>query len=236
MAYRDYSRLKRVQEYQNKKTAMVFGGLTLFIIIFGFFFGIPLISKFVGLFSNSPKVQNEASTSPLLAPSLETPPQFTNHQSLIIKGSTTPNNPVKVFVNNNEVDATSDSDGNFTANLDLDKGDNTIFAVSTDKKGNTGTDSTHYTVNFDDEPPNLTLNSPTDGQGFFGDNHKSVNINGQTDLDASVTVNGRVAIVDGAGKFNLNMNLENGQNEINIVALDKAGNKKEINISVNFSS
>lgn len=230
----NYSRLNRIQEYQNKKTAVVFGGLTLFIIIFGFFFGIPLISKFVGLFSKPAKTQT-VSNSVAIAPTLSTLPQFTNQSSLIVKGNTSANSKVKIFVNNDENDVQSDSDGNFTSNITLTKGDNTIFAQTVNGSA-TSNDSTHVVVNYDNEIPDLTVNSPSDGQSFFGDKQRSINVTGQTGAENTLTVNDRVAILDSSGKFNLNYDLSDGDNQLKIIATDRAGNKKEIDLKVTFSS
>ncbi len=231
----NYSRLNRVQEYQNKKTAMIFGGLTLFIIVFGFFFGIPLISKFVGLFSKPSKTQTQNSNSPIIAPTLSVPPQFTNQQSIILKGTTSPGSKVKIFVNNKESTTQSDSDGAFTVSVGLDKDDNIIFAQTVDKSGNLSDDSSHYTVVFDNKAPELTVNSPTDGQTFFGSKQKTITITGTTDADGSLSINDRVAIIDNTGKFNFSYELGDGDNELKIVAKDKADNKKEIDLKVTYN-
>jgi len=229
------SRLSEVEEQKSIKSALIFGGLTILIIILSLIFGIPLFSKFINLF-NKPSTQNQVNqTVTLLAPTLSTPPKYTKEQSIIIKGISTPNSLIKIFFGNSTDEVTSDGDGNFTANIGLVKGNNVIYAVTLDKNGNTSANSTSYTINYTNQTPNLTVNTPQNNQNFYGSSQQNLNIQGSTDANNNIAINDHTVVVDPTGKFSYSINLQNGDNNLKIVSTDPAGNKKEIDLKVTFN-
>lgn len=234
---REYrSRLAEVEEKKSVRSALIFGGLTLLIIIFGIIFGIPLFSKFIGLFTkNSATSQTNGNATILLAPTLSQLPEFTNQQSIVVKGSAKVGSTVKIFFGDSSNQISADDSGNFATNVTLKKGKNNIYAKVVDNGGNESPDSVHYTVTFTNDPPKLTVTSPSDGQSFFGDKQKTLSVQGQVDQNITVTVNDRIAIVDSTGKFSINYDLQQGENELKVVAKDLAGNKKEIDLKVTFN-
>lgn len=234
---REYrSRLAEVEEKKSVRSAFIFGGLTLLILILAVVFGLPLFSKFIGLFTkNSSTSQTNGNTAILLAPTLAQLPEFTNQQSIVVKGSAKPGSTIKVFFGDATDQVPADDSGNFALNVGLKKGKNVIYAKVVDASGNESPDSVHYTVIFTNDAPKLTVTSPTDGQQFFGDKQKTLNVQGQVDQDISVTINDRIAIVDSSGKFSMNYDLQQGDNQLKIIAKDQAGNKKEIDLKVTFN-
>lgn len=229
------SRLNEVEEQKSVKSAVVFGGLTLLIIILAIFFGIPAFSKFLGLFNKSSAQPSATNIPTLTAPNLETLPQYTNESSIIVKGSGTPNSTVKIFFNDSSDEAPVDDNGNFAANISLIKGINTIYAETTDSSGNLSGSSAKYTVNYSVQVPNLTIASPQNNQNFYGSTQKTLTVLGTTDANNSVTINDHIAIVDPSGKFNLPVDLQDGDNQIKVISSDQAGNKKEIDLKVTFN-
>ncbi|HSX48705.1 MAG TPA: hypothetical protein VLE44_00420 [Candidatus Saccharimonadales bacterium] len=234
---REYrSRLAEVEEKKSVRSALTFGGLTLLIIILGVIFGIPLFAKFINLFSkNSTTSQINGNTTILLAPTLSQLPEFTNQQSIVVKGSAKVGSTVKIFFGDSSDQVSTDDSGNFATNVGLKKGKNTIYAKVIDGSGNESPDSVHYTVTFTNDPPKLTVTTPSDNQSFFGDKQKTLGVQGQVDPDITVTVNDRIAIVDSSGKFSINYDLQQGDNQLKIIAKDQAGNKKEIDLKVTFN-
>jgi hypothetical protein len=229
-----HSRLQQVEEQKSIKSAVVFGGLTVLIIILAVLFGITAFSKIINIF-NKKSTQTEIQSSTLSTPNLETLPQYTKDESIVIKGTTSPNSTVKVFFNNSSDEASSNDNGSFAINVSLTKGANTIYAKTIDNKGNESASSNSYTVNFSNQVPNLTVNSPQNNQNFYGDTQKALNVQGSTDINNQVTVNDHIAIVDPAGKFNYSINLQDGDNNLKIISTDQAGNKKEIDLKVTFN-
>jgi hypothetical protein len=232
---REYkSRLSEVENQQSLRSAVIFGGLTIFIILFVIFFGIPIFGKISSLFvkkSNPTITQNIT----LLPPNLIAPPQHTNQQSIIIKGSTLPNSKVKIFFNNSSDETISDSSGNFAMNITLTKGANIIYGQTIDSNGNISNNSSSFTVNFTNQTPNLTINTPANNQVFYGDSQKTITIQGSTDVNNTVTINDHITVLDTNGKFSLPFNLSEGDNQLKIISADQAGNKKQIDLKVTFN-
>ncbi len=231
-----HSRLQQVEEQKSIKTALIFGGLTVVIIVAAIFFGIPAFSKFINLFNrNSAQSQTKNNAVTLHTPSLANLPQYTNQQSIIVKGTSSPNATVKVFFNDSSDETSTDNDGNFAINVSLTKGANTIFAQTIDSSGNASVNSNSYIVNFSNQVPNLTVNSPQNNQTFYGSTQQLLTVQGSTDINNTVTINEHIAVVDPAGKFSYPFNLQNGDNNLKIISQDQAGNKKEIDLKVTFN-
>jgi glucodextranase-like protein len=233
---REYkSRLSEVEEQKSIKSALVFGGLTVLIIIFAILFGIPLFSRFINLFSKNSTTVTSSQNSNLLPPNLSVLPQYTNQKSIIVKGTSAPNSTIKIFFGNSSDETSSDENGNFAANIGLSKGANVIYTQTLDKNGNQSAKSTIYTVNFTDQIPNLTVNVPQNNQIFYGSSQQNLNIQGSTDASNTITINDHIAVLDNTGKFNYPFNLQNGDNNLKIISTDPAGNKKEIDLKVTFN-
>ncbi len=230
------SRLNEVEEKKSIKSAMIFGGLTLLVIILGIFFGIPLFSKFINLFNKSSTAQNSPTSVPsVVAPTLSVLPKYTNQQNISVKGSALANSTIKIFFNDSSDETTTDENGNFEIKIGLVKGVNTIYAKTIDKSKNESESSNSYVVNFTTQTPNLTVNVPQNNQSFYGSTQQKLTVQGSTDVGNTVTINDHMAILDSSGKFSFPYDLQNGDNQIKIISMDQAGNKKEIDIKVTFN-
>ena len=68
--------------------------------------------------------------------------------------------------------------------------------------------------------PVLTIQQPVDN---LETNQETVEIIGQTEVGAMVTINGQAVVVDNAGKFLANLDLQKDVNNIKIIATKKSG-------------
>lgn len=234
---REYkSRLSDVEEKKSIRSAIVFGGLTIFVIVLLLIFGIPAFSRFIALFSKNSVTSSSQEVKTILAPpNIEALPQYTKDQNINVKGKAIPALNVKIYFNSSSDETVTDDQGNFSANISLEKGTNTIYAVTIDKNGNQSMPTDKYIVNYLNKEPSLTVNSPSNNQSFYGDKQKNINVSGSTDSGNSITVNDRVAIVESGGKFEIQIILNDGDNQIKVVSTDAAGNKKEIDLKVTFN-
>ncbi len=233
--YKEYkSRLSEVEEKKSVKSAIIFGSLTILVIILVIFFGLQIFSRFVGLF-NKPAGNTQTKQNILVSPALASLPQYTNKQAIIVKATATPNSDIKIFFNNSSDVTVSDTNGDFALNISLSKGTNTIFAKVIDKTGNSSESSNVFTVNYTTQVPNLTINVPQNNQNFYGSTQKSLDVQGSTDPSNTLTINDHVAVLDGAGKFSYVIDLQSGDNNLKIISTDLAGNKKEIDLKVTFA-
>ncbi len=231
-----YSRLQKVEEKRNIRSAIIFGGLTILVIAFFLFFGIPLVARVASFFSgikNTPTVDTNNLPVPP-PPSFSTLPEFTNQQKLHVEGTAQPASTVTIYFNDTPTDVKAGDTGKFTSDFSLIKGNNTLYAKAKNKAGQSEA-SDKFTIVYDTQPPKLDISSPHDGDTFFGDKQKQLTVQGSTDPESSVTVNDRIAIVENGGSFKVTLDLASGDNTINIASTDSAGNKKEVSLKVTFT-
>jgi len=201
--------------------------------------GIPLfmkVSNFVDSFREDGGPSSINDDTPPPPPRLESLPEYTNENKLQIDGTTEEGATVTIHFNDEIKEIIAGSGGDFSTSFTLVKGENTVFAYATDKAGNKSIKSQTYSISFDNEPPDLEIIKPSSGESFFGTQQKQLSIEGQTEGEASVTINDRVVVVNSSGKFNLPVSLENGENKFMIVSTDRAGNKTELELVVSYSS
>jgi hypothetical protein len=233
-----YSRLASSEEKRNMRRATTFVALTIVAVILIFTVGIPVMAKFAGFIgdlrkSSTPVDINDKTPPP--PPAVENLPEYTNQQKLGISGSSESGAAVKLFYNTSEEEVVAGEDGKFTFSIILSKGANDISLSSCDTSGNESAKTTSYTIVFDNEPPDLSIDSPSDGASFFGTKQRQITVLGTTETAASITINDRPIKVADDGSFSYTTTLGDGNNDFNIKAFDKAGNTTENKISVNYS-
>jgi len=85
---------------------------------------------------------------------------------------------------------------------------------------------------YDDKPPTLVMTNPSEDK--LEVDYSDFDITGNSDLGVSVTVNGRVALVDDEGTFKLKFQLNSGKNTLEIVARNVAGNESRKTIEISY--
>jgi bacillopeptidase F len=232
------SRSRRYKTYEREsKKNLYLSLLGIVVVIFAVFkFGIPLIANFsllvAGQGKNTEQSKNEFSF--INAPILNPLPEATNSAEIVIKGRAEKGNKIELFINDSLVDKTSaNSKGDFEFRNTLSEGSNKI-AARVRKAEETSNFSQIFDVVFDSKAPELSIDSPTDGQSFSKEQNRA-NVAGKTESDSTITVNGFRAIVGFNGNFSYSLPLQNGENKITVIASDLAGNKTEKEIKVNYS-
>lgn len=236
---RDYiSRRQKVASKKNVRSALFFAILTISTILILIIFGIPLIVKYVSVLTNISKSNSEIESedhTPPPPPTFQYFPDSTKEESVDIKGYTEPGAFVDLFINSDKHEIISDSDGNFSYKLEINRGSYAVEAISRDKSGNESKKIFGGKITFDNTPPEIEITNPSDNQQIYGSANKQLTISGKTDEESKLTVNGRSAIVSSDGSFSITFTLNEGDNTFNISSEDKAGNKSEKNITVNFA-
>ncbi|MFJ8065734.1 S8 family serine peptidase [Psychrobacillus sp. NPDC096426] len=160
----------------------------------------------------------------------------TNEASISVEGTASPTTTIKLKQNGEDAGSVVvGTDGKFAIPTQLTEGINKFTAVSLLDGRVTG-ESAPIEVILDTLKPKLTIDSPKDGDKT---NRESVTIEGTVEdanLD-TVKVNGQNAtVVD--GKYSKRILLENGANEIKVVAKDKANNSisKKITVTAQYDS
>ena len=233
------SRLKtNIKRQAIHNVILVACGFIILIVALAFF-GPNLLTSFSLFVENSQGNSDTNSTANTQTDSYIAPPTLnplsdaTNKPQVDVSGFAQKNQKIILYVNNQEMNQTDVEDNNqfHFASVQLQSGQNIIEVKA--QNGNKQSDfSNTDTISYLKNPPKLTVTSPQDGQGFSMNSSPSVSIVGTTDTGANVTVNGSWAIIDDQGKFNFLYTLKGGDNDIKVVATDKAGNQttKEFHI------
>ncbi|WP_373893149.1 S8 family serine peptidase [Virgibacillus natechei] len=171
-------------------------------------------------------------------PVITTPAEdlITNEAELIVEGTASPTTTIQLMNNGEEVGTEEvGDDGEFAIPANLTEGKNELTAVSLLDGASVG-ESDPVTVTLDTEAPELTIDNPEDGEKS---NRETVTVEG-TVSDANldyVEINGQEADVSD-GSYSKRILLDNGENEIEVVATDLAENSttESVTMDVNFTA
>lgn len=183
--------------------------------------------------SNVTKIEQNVELAP---PVLNIPFEATNSASIKIKGFTTANSKVQIYLDDNLVDTqTSDTNGNFITNsIDLVMGTNNIYGKSIDENKQESLPSKTIQIRYNNEKPELTIDEPNDGKEIKGGD-KKVTIRGKTDPDNDVNINGLKVIINSDGTFSTTVDLNDGDNTLNITAKNSVGNSTSVSRKIIYS-
>lgn len=232
-----YSRKAITEERNNKRRAIIYIILTIGGLLFLIFLGIPLTAKmasFLGEIKKSNQKIEKEDTIPPATPYIQTPPDYTNLPKVEIKGETEPGISILVNANSQMEEIVSTKEGIFTYNFQLKEGENKIYFVAKDSAGNESAQSKVYTIIYDNTPPEITIKSPKDGESFYGSKQRQITIEGETKDAETLRINGQIVIIENNNSFNYAVTLQEGRNNFEIVAEDKAGNKTTERLTVDF--
>ncbi len=236
---RRYSRLAKIEEKRNIRSAITYVVLTIVLILFVLYFGLPTTAKIAGFLSDlrgSSLPVEQKDTTPPAPPVFETPDEFADKAIITVKGRAEPGVKVSIFLNDKlKEELVAGAEGEFSANLPILAGENTLYGVAKDESGNESAQSRVYIIIYDKKAPDLEITEPANGSSFYGQNQKQITIKGKTESGAQVWVNERFATVDSEGLFVYTTTLQEGENNFEVKAADKADNNATKNLSVTFS-
>ena len=226
--------------YRSKRnrSGPVYFVLTVLFVFFMVKWGVPLFVDLVagptgikgGLLSSS-----EDNVPPQI-PVLSALPEVTNSAEVTIEGYTEPKAEVSVWRNGEMVASDkSDDQGAFKIKVNLSEGENRIQVKARDEKGNES-ESMLKTIIYDKSEITIMIESPVDGVEIFGKNSQNLTVSGKvSQSEATVTVNGNFARVDGEGKFSVVIRLNEGDNDLLVKAVGRAGNAAEKTVKVRLT-
>jgi bacillopeptidase F len=164
------------------------------------------------------------------------PFEATNSAKINISGLAEANVQIELLKNDaslNKIETNENGEFVFE-DIELNEGDNDFNLVAVSTKGGTSELSKTIKVIFDNKVPTLTMTNPVE-DSLKVDN-PDFDVVGQSEKGVSVTVNGHVAMVDDTGQFKSKIQLNSGDNDVEIIVRDLAGNeaKKKVKITYNI--
>lgn len=230
------SRLDRKEDEEITRKTVILGAITVLIFVIVVAFGLPLLVKLSVLLGNAKNQSKDTQEKvlPPLAPRLVTTFEATNSASFSISGVAEPKVNIELMKNDISIGKTAaDDKGTFEFdNITLDKGENVFTALaSTDKEGNSEL-SKAISIVYDDQPPSLNMINPSEDSVTV--DSADFDVTGKSDAGVSVSVNGKLAMVDDDGKFKLKVQLAAGKNSLEIVVRSVAGNETKKTIEIDY--
>ena len=226
--------MSRYLKHKTKRTLFVIA-IIIFLIIASFTVGIQLIIKgsvfIANLFNKSQN--NEIQTTQVLSDiQINEIPESTNSSEIKILGSTSNIDEIVVFLNNYEEKRIAiDSDSFKTTLENLKEGENKIYFVGEQTKSNKRTKTDIYYVYLITEKPKIEISSPQDNSLT---QRSEIQITGKTTPGVDLKINNLPSVVGVNGDFSQYIKLNEGKNEILIIAQDTAGNKEEKKLTVTY--
>ena len=234
---RQRSHLARTLTHKTKKNILLVVVGIILLGLIGFFLGPYLIVQYSLLLDKNtptptPSVRN---TTFIPSPMLDPLTSATNSAKLIVKGTAQNSKTIKVYVNGKSVDSVPvTSTDSFTTSITLTEGENLIKVKSIADDGKESKFSETTLVTYDNKPPELIIDSPSDGESFNKDDNP-ITVRGKTDTNVRITINGFQAITNSKGEFSYSLPLRNDTKEILVIAVDEAGNTTEKKINLSYS-
>lgn len=223
------TRRSRLEEQkQQKKLILSIGGMIAIIVFFALF-GVKMLigfSVFVDTIRGSsptPAAQNTKQV--LFPPTLDPLPIATFSSILRIGGSGTAGNTITVYDSGKELKKTVIAgNGVYTMQLPTLKDGTHILTVKmSDTKGNTSDPTQGVTIKIKTSKPELTIDTPEDNATINNESN-FIAVSGKTESDTTIAINGRIAVIRPDNSFSYTYPLSEGENKLNIVATDIAGN------------
>jgi hypothetical protein len=231
------SRLERVRSRRAGKQGVVYLVLAAVIAIAMFIWGLPLVARLAGLLiksDNTPAANLELRPTP---PIFSDVPEATFSATVSVAGFSQPGVDVVLYLNGSEVGRklTSDSGTFEFSEITLQEGENEVFAYALSKREVQSEKSKSYLVTLDATKPSVTIDSPHDGDVFRGQGQRITTFSGGVNESGSrVYIGERMVIVQSDGKFSLPYQLVEGDQELQIKAVDLAGNENVMTLKLRW--
>lgn len=208
--------------------AIVYIVLAIGIILAMITWGVPVMARLAGmLITQDTGVGGVEELSPT-PPVLSDVPEATTSARVAIGGFAQPGVEVVLLVDGLEYDKVlTDDAGVFEFdNVEIAEGDNQVSAYTISNRGKESELSRAYAIKVDRTAPELTLSSPADGEVFRGQTQRIATFQGLVSEEGTrVLVGERVAIVSTDSSFELAYQLVEGDQEVVVKVVDKAGNE-----------
>lgn len=214
-------------------TYLLFGIVILLLFIFLI---VPnLIRLFFAIIDKESPLEEKDIAPPQVPVLSSNPVEATFSASLNLAGFAEPKSKVIFLLNSaKSAEIIVSEEGKFEHELELVEGQNELSIFGLDEAGNESLKTRSYLITRDSEAPILEIEEPKDGEVIELKKNRTVTIKGKTEPEAKVFINSRLVLADKEGNFSSNYYLDEGKNELVFEATDKATNKTQKKIEVEF--
>jgi hypothetical protein len=230
------SRLEKKKDEEVTRKTVFLGIITVIVFIALVVFGLPFLVKLSVFLGDMKKNTGDVKEKvlPPMSPRIVLPFESTNSDKIAVAGFAEKNITVELLKNDVSIGKVMTNDnGEFKfSDIQLDGGDNVFSALAISDKEGSSDPSKDTKITFDNTPPEITMTNPSEDK--LKVDSADFDITGKTEKNARVTVNGQVAMVDDSGLFKLKYQLNAGDNTINIVVRDLAGNETKKTIVITY--
>ncbi len=230
------SRLVRKEKNKLQKQTFYYLFFGVLILLFFIFLLVPnLIRLFFAVIDRESPFVEKDSVPPQVPILASNPVEATFSASLDLRGFAEPKSKVIFLLNSvKSAEVQVAEDGQFAHELALTEGTNELSIFGVDEALNESLKTRSYLIVRDSEAPILDIIEPKDGSVIELKKNRTLTIKGKTEPEAKVTINDRLVLADKEGNFSTNYYLAEGKNELKFTATDKATNKTERKIEVEF--
>lgn len=215
-----------------------FGAAIILLVVLFLTVAFPLMVHYTGVENSKKYVPVDNQLKPQ-TPILNAPTANTSEDKIQINGFAPAGDKVQFIIDGEEDEnnlVTASVDGTITFEWRLTEGENTLAAYTIADDGLESDTTKEYRVNFDKTAPTLEITQPESQESeLVGKDKQTLTITGVTEAQATVVINTQRTTADGEGNFSLNYLLQNGDNDLKIVATDKAENQTEVEFKVKFT-
>lgn len=204
------------------------------IIIFDIFVLAPGLIR-VSIAMKGIGQESKGDTLPPRVPVFSAPPEATNSAQISLTGFGESETEIYLVQNGTAAGNTrADSEGAFRFEINLEEGENALAMYARDENGNESSLSREVSIEFDQKPPELVWDKPEDNAVIRNLREQQVTVSGQVSEQSTVYLNDRIISVNSDGKFEASFQLQQGDNEVTLKAIDRAGNSVEQKRTVSF--
>lgn len=230
------SRLVKREKQKLIKQTWIAVILSIGLLVIFIFFGLPNAPRIIALIAGSNPTSGMSDSIPPQVPVLQFGQRYTNQPNFLLKGIAEANSEIIFIRNEREFDSvTTGEDGVFELSIELEEGENAISAYSVDAANNQSLPTKTEVITLDTKEPELTFGEGISAEmSVVGKDKQYFTITGQTKPGAKVTINERFLFAKADGSFSYRYRLSEGDNQIKIIAEDKAGNTVEQSILIKF--
>lgn len=195
--------------------------------------GLGIIKNFI---NPTKQISPEGNQIMLAPPVLNIPYEATNTAEIDIGGYAAPLSKVELFIDEEKKQNTDVNESGIFIfqNVTLNLGTNNIYGKTVDEKNIESLSSKTIIITFDNEKPDLEIKEPEDNKLIQGGD-KKVRISGTTEPGASIFINGNQVVVENDGNFSTTLDINEGDNNFDIKAIDLANNISEISRKVIYN-